>query len=198
MIAWLSGKIIGKRPDAVVIEAGGVGYQVFISLPTYHALPDENEIASLHIHTNVKEDAFQLFGFATKFEQEVFQRLLGISKIGPKLALTILSGISSHELVRAVHLKDFVKLSAIPGVGAKTADRIVLELSDKLANLMAGVQENEDAEPLPAVNEDAVGALMSLGYKKTEAQRAVKEAYARVPGGELEEIVRNALSALAG
>ncbi len=198
MIAWLSGKVISKKPTSVVIETGGVGYLALVSLPTFYSLPDEGSTASLHIHTHVKEDAIQLYGFATRSEQEVFNRLIGISKVGPKLAITILSGMPSADLVDAVHRKDIVKLSSIPGIGKKTAERLVLELSDKLTDLMAIVQTEDGGRVVSAVYDDSVEALISLGYKKSEAQKAVKVSISRFPEEDLETILKHALNTLAG
>jgi len=198
MIAWLSGTIINKKPALVVIETGGVGYLVHVSLPTFYSLGEEGEPASLFIHTYVKEDAFQLFGFATDGEKEIFNRLIGVNKVGPKLAITILSGMAANELLDAVNRKDIAKLSSVPGIGKKTAERLILELSDKLADLMAGLREEGEGKGGPGIHDDAVSALISLGYKKSDSQKAVETAHARLPDGALEDILKQALNFLAG
>lgn len=197
MIAWLSGAIRDKKPTSVVIETGGVGYLVRISLPTFYSLGEEGSVVSLHIHTYVKEDAFQLFGFATSGEKELFNQLIGVNKVGPKLAITILSGMAANELLDAVNRKDIAKLSSVPGIGKKTAERLILELSDKLANLMAGLGEEGKDKSDPGMYDDAVDALVSLGYKKSDSQKAVKTACARQPKGALEDILKQALNSLA-
>ncbi len=199
MIAWLSGKVVSKKPSHVILDTGGVGYLVFISLPTYYSLPDTGADLSLHIHTYVKEDAIQLFGFSSLVEQEIFDLLIGVNKIGPKLAITILSGISAAELVEAVRDKDTARLSAIPGVGKKTSERLILELCDKLQEIageIGGYGEVESATT--GVGGDAVDALVTLGYKKPEARKAVKAGMAQSPDAALEEIIRLALNMLGG
>lgn len=198
MIAWLSGAIRDKKPTSVVIETGGVGYLVRISLPTFYSLGQEGSTASLYIHTYVKEDALQLFGFATGGEKELFNRLIGVNKVGPKLAITILSGMSANEFLDAVSKNDVAKLSSVPGIGKKTAERLILELSDKLVDLMDGLGEDEERTSEPGIYDDAVDALVSLGYKKSDAQKEVKAAHASHPNGALEEILKQALNSLAG
>jgi len=198
MIAWLSGTIINKKPTSVVIETGGVGYLVRVSLPTFYSLGEEGAAVSLFIHTYVKEDAFQLFGFATDGEKEIFNRLIGVNKVGPKLAITILSGMAAGELLDAVNDKDIAKLSSVPGIGKKTAERLILELSDKLVGLMGGLGGEGEGKGRPGMHDDAVSALISLGYKKLDSQKAVETAYARLPDGALEDILKHALNSLAG
>jgi len=197
MIAWLSGTIRNKKPASVVIETGGVGYLAHISLPTFYSLGEEGSTVSLYIHTYVKEDILQLFGFATEGEKALFNQLIGVNKVGPKLAITILSGLAANELLDAVSDKDIAKLSSVPGIGRKTAERLIMELSDKLADLMAGLRE-EGGKSRPGAHDDAVEALVSLGYKKLESQKAVKAAHARLPDGALEDILKQALNILAG
>jgi len=199
MIAWLSGKVVSKKPSHVILDAGGVGYLVFISLPTYYSLPETGSDLSLHIHTYVKEDAIQLFGFSSLVEQEIFDLLIGVNKVGPKLAITIMSGISAPELVDAVRGRDATRLSAIPGVGKKTSERLILELFDKLQEIAGETDDHKDADrATTGVGGDAVDALVTLGYKKPEARKTVKAAMAQSPDAELEEIIKLALNVIGG
>lgn len=198
MIAWLSGAIRDKKPTSVVIETGGVGYLVRISLPTFYSLGEEGSTVSLYVHTYVKEDALQLFGFSTGGEKELFNRLIGVNKVGPKLAITILSGMAANEFLEAVNNKDVAKLSSVPGIGKKTAERIILELSDKLADLIDSSGKEGEGKSEPGIFDDAVDALVSLGYKKADARKEVKAAHASDPKGGLEDILKQALNSLAG
>ncbi len=198
MIARLTGKLIDKSPAEAIIETGGVGYRAFITLQTYYALPDDGADASLHIHTHVKEDAIQLYGFITSGEQEIFNKLIGVNKVGPKLAITILSGIPYDELAEAIGEGNVLKLSSIPGVGKKTAERLILELADKLVGLVESADTDGSGKRTTQVDDSAVEALMSLGYKKPEATKAVIAAHTADPDGELETIVKEALRQLAG
>ncbi|MDH5476791.1 MAG: Holliday junction branch migration protein RuvA [Nitrospinota bacterium] len=193
MIAWLSGKIKTKKPSSVIIDTGGVGYLVHISIPTYYALPEPGEIVSLHIYSHIREDIFQLYGFFNKTEQEVFEKLISLSKVGPKLAMNMLSGLPAAKLADAVRRKDAALLSSIPGVGAKTADRIILELADKLQGLGESAEDAGAADGPSGADNDAVEALLALGYKAKDAQKAVKAARAADMDGALEEIIRGAL-----
>lgn len=191
MIAWLSGKVRDKKPTSVVIDAGGVGYLVHISLPTFYTLPDEGGGASLHIHTNVKEDSIQLFGFATTEEQAMFDMLIGVNKVGPKMALTILSGMPVEKLLEAVRGKDVARLSAVPGIGKKTAERIIVELSDKAGAIEGAVSGQA---PVSSAARDAVDALLSLGYKRAEAEKAVDKACEQGDANDVESVIKRALS----
>ena len=194
MIAHLRGRLLSKTPQAAVVEAGGVGYDVAISIPTFTSLPAENSEVSLLIHTHVREDALALFGFMTLTEKRLFEKLLGISGIGPRLALTVLSGLPPERLIGAIHGQDHATLTRIPGVGKKTAERIVLELKDKLADLapaaIAGV--------VTPVAEDVLSALVNLGYPRVSAQKGVEGAIARNPqaGDEFETLFRAAMAAM--
>jgi len=196
MIAWLSGAVREKKPASVVIETGGVGYLVNITLPTYYALPAAGSAAQLHIHTHVTEDGIRLFGFLTLGELAAFHRLISVNKVGPKLAMSVLSGIPVAELSAAVAARDASRLAAIPGVGKKTAERLILELTGKLDEL-AAESAGEGGAGGAGDDAEAVEALMALGYKRGEAREAVAKARRRVTGG-LEELVRAALAALAG
>jgi len=201
MIAHLRGKLFFKSPNQIVIECGGVGYEVAISVATFTALPGEGAEVSLHIYTNVREDQIALFGFAEPQEKRLFEKLLTISGIGPKLAITVLSGISSDRLVMAIRSADYATLTRIPGIGKKTAERVVLELKDKLEDLVVPVAAGSTSQAgthLGPAGDDAISALVNLGYQRAIAQKAVEAALAREPGlaGEFEGLFRAAMSAI--
>jgi Holliday junction DNA helicase RuvA len=174
MIAFLSGRIIDKHPNRLIVDVHGVGYEVHVPLSTYYEIGEEGAEVSLRVHTHVREDALQLYGFLSVLEKEVFERLIAISGIGPKLAVAVLSGIAPAELVGAIERSDIARLTAIPGVGRKTAERIVLELRDRLQHLVvvsaAGVAE---AAPADRLRDDLVSALLNLGYHRPLAEKAV-------------------------
>src|ERR1700742_605653 len=197
MIAHLRGRLLAKHPQQAIIEAGGVGYDVSISVSTFTALPAEGSEVSLFIHTHVREDALALFGFAELAEKRLFEKLLTISGIGPKLAITVLSGISADRLVGAIRAGDHATLTKIPGIGKKTAERVVLELKDKLDD-MTGVAPAQPAAPsLGAVADDVLSALVNLGYPRPIAQKAVESA-AKDPAAatDFERLFRAAMSAV--
>ena len=177
MICSLRGVLLGKSPNQAVIECAGVGYDVAISVATFSALPKEGAEARLHVYTKVAEDQLALFGFAELDEKRLFERLIAVSGIGPKLAITVLSGIASERLVTAIRGSDHGSLVKIPGIGKKTAERIVLELKDKLDDLQ-GFSASSSAKPqtLGAVADDALSALVNLGYARPIAQKAVETA----------------------
>lgn len=175
MIAHLRGRLLSKTPQSVVVEAAGVGYEVAISIPTFTALPGEGEEVSLLIHTHVREDILALFGFTTPVEKKLFEKLLGISGVGPKLAITVLSGLPPERLVAAIQGQDHASLTRIPGVGKKTAERIVMELKDKLQELASA----PIAGTSTPVSEDVLSALVNLGYPRASAQKSVEAAIAR-------------------
>lgn len=200
MIALLRGELAYKSIDHVIVDTGGVGYRLFIPLSTFYALPDAGAVRLL-VHTHVREDALLLFGFATAAEKEMFATLIGISGIGPKLALNILSHIPVAELQGAVLAGDVKRLATLPGIGKKTAERLVLELKDKIgpAGILAGSQAPAartsgplQADPLA----DAISALVNLGYKDAQA-RKVLETMEIAHGAPLEEILKGALKILA-
>jgi Holliday junction DNA helicase RuvA len=170
MIGRLTGRLASKAPDSVLLDVAGVGYLVHIPLSTFYELPAEESPASLWIHTHVREDALALYGFLTERERALFQLLLGVAGIGPRVALTVLSGIPPAELVEALRRQDVRRLVAIPGVGKKTAERMVLELAEKAAAFAA---EAPPGTPAAVAAEDVVSALVNLGYRKAEAERAV-------------------------
>lgn len=199
MIAHLSGNLYEKTPQSVIIRTGGVGYEVFVPLSTFYSLPEEEEDVSLHIYTHVREDALVLFGFHTKLEKELFVMLTSVSGIGPRLAANILSGVGPHELLEAMAGGDAARLRAIPGVGKKTAERIALELKDSAGQLRG---TGELSVPPPAeiedrrLYDDALSALMNLGYSAASAKRAVERAASRVEDPGLEELIRESLKIL--
>lgn len=177
MIASLRGVLLTKSPNQALIECAGVGYEVAISVATFSALPREGTEARLHIFTKVAEDQLALFGFAELDEKRLFERLIAVSGIGPKLAITVLSGIASERLVTAIRGGDHASLVKIPGIGKKTAERIVLELKDKLDDLQGFAATSTAARPhLGGVADDALSALVNLGYARPIAQKAVEAA----------------------
>ncbi len=196
MIARLSGTILDLRTDRVVLDVGGVGYDLAIPLGTFSALPPAGEKAVLHVHTHVREDAILLFGFATPQEKYVFERLISVSGIGPRVALTVLSGLPLPDLVRAIATQNAHVLATIPGVGKKLAERLGLELKEKLAAFGAGAGVPAAGGKASAV-EDAIGALENLGYKLAQAEQAVEKAVRDVGVDDLNKILQAALKSLA-
>src|SRR5437879_2991878 len=193
MIAHLRGRLLSKQPNQAIVEAGGVGYDVTISIPTFSDLPKAGVEVALHIHTHVREDAISLFGFMRVEEKKLFEKLIGVSGIGPKLAVTILSGMSTEFMVAAIRGNDIPTLTKIPGIGKKTAERMVLELRDKLDQF--GVAPSMvTATP---VEEDVMSALVNLGYQRPAAERAVaKAAESNGNAANFESLFREALGAL--
>ncbi len=176
MIAQISGKLAQKQPGEIIIDVGGVGYLVFIPLNVFYRLPEVGAPLSLQIHTHVREDALQLFGFQDHGEKQVFLMLTSVSGIGPRLALNILSGIAAEDLARALKNGDQVRLVAIPGVGRKLAERMIVELKDKFATLAPSTGDGAaKPEASSQMMQDAVSALINLGYKKPEIEKTVRE-----------------------
>ncbi len=171
MIGRLTGRLAAKAPDQVLLDVGGVGYLVHIPLSTFYELPEIESPASLWIHTHVREDTLALYGFQTERERSLFLLLLGVAGIGPRVALTVLSGIPPAELAAALRNQDVRRLVAIPGVGKKTADRMVLELAEKA---QAFAVEAPAEAPAAVAADDVISALVNLGYRKAEAERAVE------------------------
>jgi holliday junction DNA helicase RuvA len=169
VIAHLRGKLAQKEPARVIVDVNGVGYEVFIPLTTFTALPSAGSDVSIDVHTHVREDMIALYGFSTRRERTIFEKLMTISGIGPKLAVTILSGGSVEDLVGAIRRADLARLTAIPGVGRKTAERIILELKDKL-------QDFAEAQPKSSVEVDVLSALENLGYNRALAEGALRRA----------------------
>ncbi len=191
MIALLTGTLAQKIPNEVVLETGGVGYRVFISLLTFARLPEQGAPVTLLIHTAVREDDISLYGFLDQGEKRVFLKLLGVSGIGPKLAMTILSGIPPDHLVEAIRSEEVVRLTAIPGIGKKTAERMIVELKDKLLELLP-----EESSRKPPVFQELLSVLLNLGYNRPQAERTVARLNLR-DGASLESHVKQALKILA-
>jgi Holliday junction DNA helicase RuvA len=191
VIARLHGTLIDKTPSRLTVDVGGVGYDVFVPLSTFYGLGDAGSAVTLRVHTHVREDAIALFGFATPLEQDLFERLIGISGIGPKLALAVLSGIDPAELVRAIRGQDVGRLTRIPGVGKKTAERIGLEMKDRLPQ--AGAAPETTAAAGDDRRADLLSALTNLGYKGAVADKAVDAALKKAPDAPFEQLLRDIL-----
>ncbi len=201
MIAHLTGTILSKQPNAVVIDVNGVGYEVTIPVSTFYELGDVGAQASLRVHTHVREDAIMLFGFRTGREKELFLRLTSVSGIGPKLGITFLSGTSPDDLIAAIRSNDLARLVSIPGVGRKTAERVVIELRDKIGQL-ALLDSDVSSAPSTAVDVDAtrddvVAALVSLGYQKALAEKIVAKVLEVESDRTIEHVLRQALKLLS-
>jgi holliday junction DNA helicase RuvA len=193
MIAHLRGRVLEKHPSHVIIDAGGVGYEVSISVASFSGLPSEGAEVSLFIHTHVREDALALYGFLRREEKQLFERLISVSGIGPKLAMTVLSGMAADVAVTALRANDLAALTRIPGVGKKTAERMVLELRDKLEGLAA----TPASAPVSRMEEDVVSALVNLGYHRPAAEQAAKRATQEAGhGASFEQLFRQTMSLL--
>ncbi len=198
MIAQLRGRLLRKSPQEAILDVQGVGYRVAIPVSTFYKLPDEGAEASLRTFTHVREDALQLFGFATEIEELLFSRLIEVSGVGPRLACNILSGIEAPELVEALRRSDVARLVRIPGVGKKTAERLALELKDKMPAVLAGADEERAAAPTHSLKDDLVSALANLGYSRPEAEKGVVRALDPQPEGRFEDLLRRSLQVLSG
>ena len=198
MIAHLRGRVLWKSPQEVAVDVGGVGYRVSIPVSTFYRVGDEGDEVSLRVYTHVREDTLALFGFLTAAEQEVFERLIAVAGVGPRLAVGILSGIEVGELVAALRGNDLARLTRIPGVGKKTAERLVLELKDKMPALAAASAEAPAPPPAASPKDDLLSALANLGYSRPEAERAVERALAEGGDGRFEDLLRQALRKVAG
>jgi holliday junction DNA helicase RuvA len=193
MIAHLRGKLLAKHPNQAIVETGGVGYDIAISVPTFSDLPAAGSEVSLHIHTHVREDVIALYGFLRPAEKRLFEKLLTVSGIGPKLAITILSGMPHEDMMAAIRGNDVARLTRIPGIGKKTAERMVLELRDKLP-----AEGAEVSVPVRnAVEEDVLSALVNLGYQRPIAEKAVSAASKNGSSSSFENMFRDALAALS-
>ena len=199
MIAFLRGRLAEKQPNRIIVDVGGVGYDVAVPLSTFYKIGEPGAEVALRIHTHVREDALALYGFVTAFEQLIFERLIAVSGIGPKLALAVLSGIEPIDLVRAVQTGDVARLTSIPGVGKKTAERISLELKDRLPVGLGVVPEagREGAESGEDLRGDLLSALLNLGYHRHLAERAVDAALAHDPSPTFEAALKQSLRELA-
>jgi Holliday junction DNA helicase RuvA len=199
MIAALTGRLASKGTSQVTLDVQGVGYEVFIPLSTFYALPDLNDLLSLSVYTHLRDDAIQLFGFLTGQEKEAFVLLIGISGIGPKLALSVLSALSVPDFVSAVQAGDVDKLATVPGIGKKSAGRIALELKDKVQRLSVtpGPPPHTPSGPVGRLQEDALSALVNLGYKAAEVKEVLRRATQTRPDPPLKELILEALKELA-
>jgi Holliday junction DNA helicase RuvA len=200
VIAHLEGVLREKTPTRAIVSVAGVGYEVLVSLSTFSALPDEGKTVSLRVHTHVREDAIQLFGFHTDLERALFEQLIRVNGVGPRLAQALLSGLAPRDLAAALARGDAAPLCAVPGIGAKTAQRLVLDLRERAAALVA--TESQAAEPAPVAPADerlegVISALANLGTPRARAERAAREAADAAPGAPLEQLVRDALRRLA-
>jgi Holliday junction DNA helicase RuvA len=199
MIAYLKGILLKKTTGRLIIDNGGIGYEVIVPLSTFYVLPEEEEQVSLHIYTHVKEDAFILFGFKTLLEKDIFRMLISVSGIGPKLAVNVLSGVGPDVLLEAISTGDVGRLQAIPGVGKKTAERIALELKDKAQEV--GIDLDLPKPTITVVQDrtvfdDALSALVNLGYSVKAAKKAVENAISNLDEVSLEEVIKEALRLL--
>ena len=199
MIARLKGQLIEKSPISLVVDVQGVGYEVFIPLTVYYELPECGAAISLYIHTRMREESLKLYGFIKEADKQMFELLTRISKVGPKIALAFLSGMTAQELTQAVFNDDIATLSAIPGVGRKTAERLALELKDKLLelNLHPETATATANSPGGGIKDDAVSALVNLGYKKAQAEQALKKVWRDEAKPSLEELIRDSLNCLS-
>ena len=201
MIAFLSGKLLEKQANAVIVQVGGVGYEVTIPLSTFYELGEPGTEVELRIYTHVREDAIQLFGFKTTRERDLYLKLISVQGIGAKSGITMLSGMSADEIIAAIRTNDLGRLTTIPGVGRKTAERLVIELRDKVNELAvaAGASASAPGEQLPSdlVFDDALSALINLGYQRAAAERALKKVVQEGPEMSVQKLLRRSLQVLA-
>jgi Holliday junction DNA helicase RuvA len=198
MIAFLSGKILEKHANTVIVDVGGVGYEVTIPLSTFYELGEVGADVSLRIYTHVREDAIQLFGFKTMHERDLYLKLLSVQGIGAKSGITMLSGMNADEIIGAIRTDNLARLTAIPGVGRKTAERLVIELRDKVGELSVGAPGSQTSgKPTDAVFEDALSALTNLGYQKNAAEKALKQAVDDGTEMTVQKLLRRSLQMLA-
>jgi holliday junction DNA helicase RuvA len=195
MIAHLRGKLLAKHPNQAIVDAGGVGYDVTISVPTFSDLPALGADIALHIHTHVREDVIALYGFLRASEKLLFEKLITVSGIGPKLAITILSGMAADEMVGAIRGNDIARLTRIPGIGRKTAERMVLELRDKLPEAVPST--TAAAPAMNATEEDVLSALMNLGYQRPSAEKALEAVAKDGTAKSFDQMFRAALGRLS-
>ena len=203
MIAYLSGKLLEKQANTVIVDVGGVGYEVLIPLSTFYELGEIGEAVELRIYTYVREDTLQLFGFKTLREKELYLKLISVQGIGAKSGISMLSGMSADEIIVAIRTDNLARLTSIPGVGKKTAERMVIELRDKLNDLSGGVavqdglKESAASVPVDAVYDDAISALVNLGYHKAAAEKALKKAAQEGTEMSVQKLLRRSLQLLA-
>ena len=205
MIAHLSGTLLSKHATSVILDVGGVGYEVNIPLSTFYDLGDIGAAVQLRIYTHVREDALQLFGFKTARERELFLRIISVSGIGPKLGITLMSGMSADEMIESIRTNNLARLTLIPGIGRKTAERLVIELREKMAAMATGGAEEENQQvrtgPAPTsedgVRSDALSALLNLGYQRSSAEKAIDAVMRETPELSVESVLRSSLRKLA-
>jgi holliday junction DNA helicase RuvA len=200
MIAHIKGSLQTKSANSIIIDTGGIGYEVITPLSTFYALPEEGHEVSLHVYTHVREDAFILFGFMTEKEKRLFKMLITVSGIGPKLAVNVLSGIGPDELLAAISSGDVAKLQSIPGVGKKTAERLALELKEKAVKLSGDMELPPSIATTrsdKAILNDALSALVNLGYPSKAAGNAVEKVYSTMKDVTIEGVIKDALRLLA-
>jgi len=198
MIAHLKGKLTHKSPIEISIDVNGIGYQVFVPLSTFYALPELGDEVFLSVHTHMREESLKLFGFYTFDEKMIFEKLITINKVGPKLALTILSGMSPAELFSTIESNDIGRLSAIPGIGRKTAERLILEMRDKMDGLSLKFATIKDSSPQNGLFDDALSALVNLGYKKSQAENALKKVWEKEETeSSIESLIKKSLNLLS-
>jgi Holliday junction DNA helicase RuvA len=198
VIAHLSGMLVEKHLQRLIVDVGGVGYDVLVPLSTMYAIGDPGARVALRIHTHVREDALQLFGFATTLEQQLFEKLISVSGIGPKLGLSVLSGIEPEELVRAIRTGDVARLTRIPGVGKKTAERLVVELKDRLPQTDTVSPDAPAAVPGDDVRDDLLSALVNLGYPRASVEKTVEKVLQAADDRSFEPLLRATLKLLMG
>ncbi len=197
MIAFLRGILLERTPNRVVLDVHGVGYELLIPVSTFQRLPAAGAEVALHAYTQAREDALQLFGFGTAREKAIFERLLSVSGVGPRMALAALSGLSVNELAAAIAASDLARLTAVPGIGKKTAERICVELRDKVGEWVAAEAQAQPSAPLPAAAEEVLSALVNLGYARPLAEKAVRRASERQPAAAgFEELFKRSLQAI--
>jgi Holliday junction DNA helicase RuvA len=193
----LRGTLVEKAPSRIIVDVAGVGYDVQVPLSTFYGLGESGASVSLRVHTHVREDVIALYGFATRLEQDLFERLIAISGIGPKLALAVLSGIEPAELIKAIRVQNVARLTAIPGIGKKTAERIGLELKDRLPAVPAPAgQAPVEGPPGEQVRNDLVSALLNLGYQRSAAEKAIDKVLKTSPDAGFEQALRDVLRAM--
>lgn len=202
MIAFLTGKLLEKGANSVIVDVGGVGYEVNIPLSTFYEIGEVGDSVELRIYTNVREDAIQLFGFKTLREKELYLKLISVQGVGAKSGITMLSGMSADEIVAAIRTDNVAKLTAIPGVGRKTAERLVVELRDKVADLASGVSAGASMAAVAGVGtdgvfDDALSALVNLGYQKNAAEKALQQVRQDGVEANVQKLLRAALQRLA-
>lgn len=196
MIGYLKGSLFEKKPNSLILDVNGTGYLVNIPVSTFLELPDEGSTLSLFIHTHVREDMLALYGFRTTREKVLFEKLLSVSGIGPKVAISFLSGMSADELIPAIQRQDIIKLSTIPGVGRKTAERVALELREQIPKLLSEVAHVHEEKPM---REDLISALVNLGYQRNLAERIAKNVLDKSKSdASFEDLLRSALQNISG